>query len=475
MIEVFPFAGLPVAVFGLGKSGIAAARALQAGGAEVWAWDDGEDARNRARAAGVPLVDLYLCNWRELTSLVLSPGVPLHHPRPHRVVELARAAGCEVIGDIELLARTQLDASYVGVTGTNGKSTTTALIGHIFKLAGRSVQVGGNIGRPALDLEPLPADGTYVLEMSSYQLELTVSITFDVAVLLNLTPDHLDRHGDMAGYAAAKRLIFHRQTRPRVAVIGIDDPESEKIRRALQAADEQTVIPISSARRAPGGVYVLDGTLYDDRGGADMAVADMAAMRTLPGTHNAQNAAAAYAACTAVGIDPSVAIACMRSFPGLAHRQESIAIIDGIAYVNDSKATNADAAARALACYPRVYWIAGGRAKDGGLAAAAPVLDRVRRAFLIGEAAPAFETFLKEKKVETVMAGTLAAAVAAAREAALADGAGGVVLLSPACASFDQFANFEARGEAFRALVEALPGTRDEPEEISVSPKGARR
>ena len=477
MIEVFPFAGLPVAVFGLGKSGIAAAKALSLGGAEVWAWDDSEDARARARAEGVSLVDLYLCNWRELTSLVLSPGVALHHPAPHRVVELARAAGCEVIGDIELLARTQRDAAYVGITGTNGKSTTTALIGHIFKTSGREAEVGGNIGRPALELRPLGADGAYILEMSSYQLELTLSITFDIAVLLNITPDHLDRHGDMAGYIAAKRLIFHRQTKPRTAVVGVDDPRCEKIYQELKAADEQVVIPISSSVRVEGGIYARDGTLYDDAfvggaGGRDVAVADLAAFRALPGIHNAQNAAAAYAASLAAGIDPSVAIACLRSFPGLAHRQEAIAIIDGVAYVNDSKATNADAAAKALACYPRIYWIAGGRAKEGGLKAAEPYFGRVRRAFLIGEAAPAFAAILAGS-VATTQSGDLASAVAAAREAARAEGEGGVILLSPACASFDQFANFEARGEAFRQLVQALPGTRSEPEEIPVAPKRA--
>lgn len=473
MIEVFPFAGLPVAVFGLGKSGIAAAKALGRGGAEVWAWDDSEDAR--ARAEGVPLVDLYLCNWGELTSLVLSPGVALHHPEPHRVVSLARAAGCEVIGDIELLARTQREAAYVGITGTNGKSTTTALIGHIFRTSGREAEVGGNIGRPALELRPLGVDGTYILEISSYQLELTFSITFDIAVLLNITPDHLDRHGSMEGYVAAKRLIFHRQTKPRTAVVGIDDPHSARIFEQLKAADEQVVIPISSTRRVDGGIYALDGTLYDDAfvgGGAQrhVAVADLAAFRTLPGIHNAQNAAAAYAACVVTGIDPSVAVACLRSFPGLPHRQEIIAVIDGIAYVNDSKATNADAAAKALACYPRVYWIAGGRAKEGGIKAAEPCFGRVRRAFLIGEAAPAFAEAL-EGKVATTRSGDLASALAAAREAALAEGAGGVVLLSPACASFDQFANFEARGDAFRKLVEALPGTRSEPEDVSVAPK----
>jgi UDP-N-acetylmuramoylalanine--D-glutamate ligase len=477
MIEVFPFAGLPVAVFGLGRSGIAAAKALVAGGAEVWAWDDSEDARARARAEGVPLVDLYLCNWRELTTLVLSPGVPLHHPAPHQVVSLARGVGCEVIGDIELLARCMRESAYVGITGTNGKSTTTALIGHIFKTAGRLAEVGGNIGRPALELRPLGADGAYILEMSSYQLELTSSITFDVAVLLNITPDHLDRHGDMAGYVAAKRLIFHRQTKPRTAVIGIDDPACEKIFRELKAADEQVVIPISSRRRAEGGIYALDGTLYDGAfvgaGGAPVAIADLAALRALPGTHNAQNAAAAYAACVAAGIEPAVVVACLRSFPGLAHRQEAIAVIDGIAYVNDSKATNADAAAKALGCYPRIYWIAGGRAKEGGLAAAEPYFGRVRRAFLIGEAADAFALAL-EGKVATTRSGDLASALAAAREAALADGGGGTVLLSPACASFDQFANFEARGLAFRQLVERLPGTRSEPEDISVAPKKKR-
>jgi UDP-N-acetylmuramoylalanine--D-glutamate ligase len=477
MIEVYPFAGLPVAVFGLGRSGIAAAKALARGGAEVWAWDDSEDARARARAEGVPLVDLYICNWRELTSLVLSPGVPLHHPAPHRVVGLARAAGCEIIGDVELLARCMRESAYVGVTGTNGKSTTTALIGHIFKTSGRIAEVGGNIGTPALELRPLGPDGAYILEMSSYQLELTFSITFDVAVLLNITPDHLDRHGDMAGYIAAKRLIFHRQTKPRVAVIGVDGPECEKIHRDLKIADEQEVIPISSGRRMDGGVFALDGTLYDGafvgRGREPVAVANLAACRALPGAHNAQNAAAAYAACVAAGIDPSVTVACLRSFPGLAHRQETVAVVDGVAYVNDSKATNADAAAKALACYPRVYWIAGGRAKEGGLAACAPYLDRVRRAFLIGEAADGFAKIL-DGKVPTTRSGDLPSALAQAREAALADGEGGVVLLSPACASFDQFANFEARGLAFRKLVEALPGRRTEPEEISVAPQPKR-
>ncbi len=484
MIEVFPFAGLPVAVFGLGRSGIAAAKALAQGGAEVWAWDDNEDARARARAQGVPLVDLYLCNWRELTSLVLSPGVPLHHPAPHRVVALARAAGCEVIGDIELLARCQREAAYVGITGTNGKSTTTALIGHVFKTSGRIAEVGGNIGRPALELNPLGEGGTYVLEMSSYQLELTVSLTFDIAVLLNITPDHLDRHGDMAGYVAAKRLIFHRQTDPRAAIVGVDDPHSAEIFRELKAADEQVVIPISSGQRVEGGVFAEGGTLYDGAfvgaRGKPVAVADLAALGALPGAHNAQNAAAAYAACVVGGIDPTVVVACLRSFPGLAHRQERIAIIDGITYVNDSKATNADAAAKALACYPRIYWIAGGRAKEGGIEAARPRFGHVRRAFLIGEAAGDFVRALEGSAPATV-AGDLASAVAAAREAALADakneGPGGVVLLSPACASFDQFANFEARGEAFRALVRALPGARSEPDEISVAPKreGGRR
>ncbi len=464
MIDLGFFGGLPVAVLGLGKSGLSAARTLRDGGAEVWAWDDNEDRRAVAREQDIPLVDLYTCNWGELTSLIISPGIPHSHPEPHPVARLAKEHGCEIIGDIELLARAQRNASYLGVTGTNGKSTTTALIGHILELSGRQVAAGGNLGIPALELEPLDMGGIYVLEMSSYQLEITVSITFDVGVLLNVSADHIERHGGLDGYVAAKRTIFHRQTKPRTAVIGIDDDISRKIFEELKAAGEQTVFPISGETPTPGGVYVRNGTLHDDIAGQAVPAIDLREVSTLPGVHNWQNAAAAYAACRAIGVDAPVIAACLRSFPGLPHRQELIEIIDGTAWINDSKATNADAAAKALACYDNIYWIAGGQAKEGGLGALETSFGRIGHAYLIGEAAESFAELLGGKLPAT-HSDDLATAVKQAQELARKEGReGAVVLLSPACASFDQFANFEARGDAFRDLVEALPGERSEPD-----------
>ena len=460
MIEVYPFAGYPVALMGLGKSGMATAKALIKSGAEVWAWDDSAERRAEAERAGVPLVDLSEKEFAGVTTLVLSPGIPHTYPRPHPVAARARAAGLEIICDVELLGRSQRAAAFVGITGTNGKSTTTALIGHILGLAGRAVQVGGNLGTPALALEPLDEGGIYVLEMSSYQLELTLSVTFDVGVLTNISPDHLDRHGGMAGYVAAKRRIFHRQTAPRAAVVGVDDAAARGICDELLAAREQIVVPISAERRIERGVYVLEGRLIDDTEGKASEVADLADIPTLPGRHNWQNAAAAYAAAKPMGVHPVAIAACLRSFPGLAHRQELVAVIDGVRYVNDSKATNADAAEQALVCYERIYWIAGGRPKEGGIEPLKPHFHRIVHAYLIGEAAAAFAKTLG-RAVPHTLAGTLDQAVAAASKAArLEPGRGAVVLLSPACASWDQFANFEARGEAFRALVDALPGRR---------------
>jgi UDP-N-acetylmuramoylalanine--D-glutamate ligase len=462
MIEVHAMAGQPVAVMGLGKSGLAAARALVAGEAQVWAWDDSAGRREAAAAAGIPLVDLYRQDLRGASALVLSPGIPHEFPAPHPVARRAREAGLEIIGEIELLARSQPAAVYIGVTGTNGKSTTTALIGHILGLSHQMVQVGGNLGTPALALDPLGEDGIYVLEMSSYQLELTYSLIFDVAVLTNITPDHLDRHDGMAGYVAAKRRIFEGQTESCTAVTGVDDQPSRSIFEALAAEGEQIILPVSAGHRADGGVYVLDGLLYDDTEGDEALVADLTAIPTLPGRHNWQNAAAAYAAARAMGAAPQLIAGCLRSFPGLPHRQELVAAIDGVRYVNDSKATNADAAEKALICYDRIYWIAGGRSKAGGIAPLAPHFHRIRHAYLIGEAADEFARTL-EGQVPFTKSGTLERAVAAASEAARGDGAGGaVVLLSPASASFDQFRDFEARGDAFRALVEALPGERAE-------------
>ncbi len=455
MIEVSTFRGESVAVLGLARSGLVAAQALRRGGARVMAWDDAAPKREAAAAAGVPLVDLATADLSAVRALVLSPGIPHTHPAPHPVAARARAAGAEIIGDIELLARSRREARYVGITGTNGKSTTTSLIGHILKEAGKRAEVGGNLGIPALSLAPLGSDGIYVLEMSSYQLELTPSLTFDVAVLLNITPDHLDRHGGMAGYIAAKRRIFDRQRPPQLAVVGMDDAYCREIAHGIPATRRL----ISAAAPVPAGVYVVDGRLIDE-GEANDPLIDLRQVPRLPGRHNWQNAAAAFAASRHLGVDKATALAALKSFPGLAHRQELIATIEGVRYVNDSKATNADAAATALACYDGVYWIAGGLPKEGGIGSLTSYFPRIRHAFLIGEAANAFAATL-DRAVPFTQCGDLARAVAAAREAALADkGKAPVVLLSPACASFDQFANFEERGDTFRRLVAALPGVR---------------
>ena len=388
---------------------------------------------------------------------MLSPGIPHSFPAPHPAVVTARAAGAEIIGDIELLGRVQPQATVVGITGTNGKSTTTALLGHILAVAGRRAEVGGNLGTPALALAPLGAAGTYVLEMSSFQLELVATVAFDVAVLLNITPDHLDRHGGMDGYIAAKRRIFAHQDRAATAVIGIDDPICRDIAANLQRNGLPQVVPISASETAPRGVYAdRDGRLIDAIGEQAVPVLALAEAERLPGRHNWQNAAAAYAAARALGVPIEAAARAIRSFPGLAHRQELVTTIDGVRFINDSKATNADAAATALACYQAIYWIAGGLPKAGGITSLTPYFGRLRHAFLIGAATEEFAATL-DHQVAFTRCGNLATALAAAAEAARRDRApGAVVLLSPACASYDQFADFAARGDTFRGLVAEL-------------------
>ncbi len=458
MITVATRSGQNLAVFGLGASGIATATALAQSGARVTAWDDNAPARKAAEAAGLDLADPRAADWSALDALVLSPGVPLTHPRPHPVVGLAGNAGRPVLGDIELLAEACPDATFIAITGTNGKSTTTALVGHVLEGAdrrGRKIQIGGNLGPPALSLAPMGEDGIYVLELSSYQLDLTIEARFDIAVLLNISPDHLDRHGDMAGYVAAKRRIFRdRPSGDQTAVIGVDDDHGRALAAEIARQPSWRVIPISSGTALDDGVYVLEGVLFDAMsGGAATSICDLRGIETLPGAHNWQNAAAAYATARATGLDgPDIATR-LATYPGLPHRQESVATIGGVRYVNDSKATNPDATARALACYDAIYWIAGGRAKDGGLKALAPYLDRIRHAFLIGEAAEPFAAEL-DGRVTLTRSGDLASAVKAAHD--VAGGENAVVLLSPACASFDQWPNFMARGDAFRDMVAAL-------------------
>ncbi len=443
-----------LAVFGLGASGRATAHALAAGGARVTAWDDDADSRAAAGKERIALGDLVAADWSAFSALVLSPGVPLTHPAPHPVVLRAREAGRPVIGDIELLAEACPGAILIGITGTNGKSTTSALIHHVLSEAGRRVQIGGNFGPPVLGLDPPQPGEAVVLELSSFQLDLTERAAFEVAVLLNVTPDHLDRHGDMAGYVAAKKRIFRRRAGTgQTAIVGVDDDYGRAIRDELERDGAWKVIPISAASELADGVFVRDGELVDTTDTSDWFIGDI---ETLRGKHNWQNAAAAWAVARTQGIAPSVIAAALATYPGLPHRLEQVAEIDGVRYVNDSKATNGEAAARALSSFSDIYWIAGGLAKDDGLFPCDPYLGHVRRAFLIGAAADAFERHLADR-VPVTRSGDLAAAIADAKKCADAEGAGApVVLLSPACASYDQFRNFAQRGDAFRRIVEAL-------------------
>jgi UDP-N-acetylmuramoylalanine--D-glutamate ligase len=449
MITQLPFHDRPVAVLGLARSGLVAAEALKASGAQVLAWDDGAEARAAASAKGLDIVDLNAADPQDWAALVMSPGIPLTHPAPHPVASRALDAGIKVIGDIELLWWAGTGADFIGITGTNGKSTTTALIGHILTASGRPVAIGGNLGIPVLSLPRLGPGGDYVIEMSSYQLDLVDETRFAVAILLNVTPDHLDRHGDMAGYVAAKRRIFRHQTSLDTAIIGIDDDYC----RALADVMIARTIRISTERMVAGGIYVLDGTLIDDTAGRAEKVMALGPVATLPGRHNWQNAAAAYAAARAVGLAPAEIVAAIASFPGLPHRQELVGRLGKIRFINDSKATNADAAAKALGCYEPIHWIAGGVPKAGGIAGLEAFFPRIRHAYLIGEAAEQFAETLAGA-VPSSRSGDLDKAVRAAADAARIDPADEpVVLLSPACASFDQYRNFEVRGDAFRRLV----------------------
>lgn len=472
MIDLGLYAGRRIAVMGLARSGLATAHALIAGGAEVLAWDDGQAGRDAAAKAGVPLTDLRTADLAGVVALVLSPGIPHTFPAPNPVAARAKAAGIPIVGDVELLKRARPDARYLGITGTNGKSTTTSLTGHILRTAGRRIQVGGNLGTPVLTFEPLDADGIYVLEMSSYQLELAPSLGFDAAALLNITPDHLDRHGGMEGYIAAKRLAFRAgATGPvamsgPVAIVGIDDEPCRRIADGLEAEGGRKVVRIGAERFVPGGVSAPDGVLVDDMSGDRRDVLDLRECPALPGRHNWQNACAAYALARAAGVEAAAIAAAMRSFPGLAHRQQAVGTVAGVRFVNDSKATNADAAAKALGCYGAIHWILGGRPKEGGLNGLEPFMPRIREAFLIGEATEEFAAWLAERGVKHRRCGTIDVATQSAFVAARADrGPERVVLLSPACASFDQFPNFEVRGDAFMAAVRALaamvPGEED--------------
>ncbi|HEY2032906.1 MAG TPA: UDP-N-acetylmuramoyl-L-alanine--D-glutamate ligase [Rhizomicrobium sp.] len=462
MIVSTTFAKTDVAVFGLARSGIASVKSLVEGGARVFAWDDKEENRAAAKSEGAIVQPFTEWQWQKLKALVLSPGVPLTHPVPHAVVTAAKEAGVEIIGDMELFAREIRPdrskpgrAPVIAVTGTNGKSTTTALIGHILAQCGFVVEVGGNIGKSALDLAPPSAKTIYVLEVSSYQIDLVPGLTPDIGVLTNITPDHIDRHGSLENYAAVKARLLAQTARTGQICIGVDDPQTAAIYTRCASSGSAEAIPVSVGKVLGRGVFVLDGALYDAQGQRAAQVMNMSSAPHLPGAHNWQNAALAYAAVKPFVKDPRAIVNAIASFPGLAYRIEDVGRIGKVRFINDSKATNAEAAERALVCFPDIFWIAGGRAKEGGIESLKPYFDRVRKAYLIGEAAEEFAKTLESTPHE--ISGTLGKAVASAFvDARAANVADAVVLLSPACASFDQFRDFEARGDAFRDLVKQL-------------------
>ncbi|KAF0116173.1 MAG: UDP-N-acetylmuramoylalanine--D-glutamate ligase [Rhodobacteraceae bacterium] len=466
MIPVKGYKGQRVAVLGLGRSGLATADALRAGGAEPVLWDDSPEARAKAEAAGHALTDLTRHSGLEgVACLVTSPGIPHLYPAPHPVIARALEAGIPVDNDIGLFfqsaasdewAEMETPPKVVAVTGSNGKSTTTALIHHILIEAGRPSQMAGNIGTGVLSIEP-PQDGeVVVLELSSYQTELARALTPDVAVFTNLSPDHLDRHGGMGGYFAAKARLFTLGG-PDRAVVGVDEVEGRFLAGALaQGAQDDRVIRVSSGQKLEGfgwSVFARKGFLAEWRKGRQVASIDLRDIKGLPGAHNHQNACAAYAACRSLGLAPKLIEGALHSFAGLPHRSQLVGERAGVRFVNDSKATNVDSAAKALQAFPKIRWIAGGMGKDGGIAALKPMLGSVVKAYLIGHSARDFALQIGETPHE--ICETMARAVARAAEEALA---GEVVLLAPAAASFDQYPNFEKRGEDFTAQVKALIG-----------------
>ncbi len=463
MIAARSFAGKTVAIFGLARTGLASARALKAGGSDVIAWDDNSAARDAGAETGAKVTPWREWDWQKIAALVLSPGVPLTHPHPHEVVIHAKAAGVPVIGDVELFAREIRPRAdqpgktpVIAITGTNGKSTTTALLGHILASTGFDAQVGGNIGKSVLELAPPGLKTIYVLEMSSFQIDLTPGLYPNVALLSNLTPDHIDRHGSMENYAAIKERLLRQVPKDGQVIVGVDDMYGAAIFTALSANGGATAMPVSVGKILGRGIFAVDGALYDAQGQRASEVMALEDAPRLPGAHNWQNIALAYAAAKIFVKDTRAIVSAIASFPGLAHRMEDVGHIGRTVFINDSKATNADATARALACYPDIFWIAGGKQKEGGIAALTEYFPRIRKAYLIGEAAEAFARTLAGK-VPYALSGTLDKAVeAAAADAAASSASNPVVLLSPASASYDQFKDFEQRGDAFRSLVAKL-------------------
>jgi UDP-N-acetylmuramoylalanine--D-glutamate ligase len=468
MIVASSFKGQKVAVFGLGGSGLATAQSLVEGGADVIAWDDNPKSVENAEAQSIPTQDFHDVDFTKLQALVLAPGVPLTHPQPHWSVELAHKAGIEIIGDLEIFIRERnylrkhlpvLDEEFapiVAITGTNGKSTTTALISHIIAHSHRKIEMGGNIGTAALSLNPFEQDTVYVIECSSYQIDLAPSFAPEIGILLNLAPDHLDRHGEMANYAEIKSRLVAQSN---LGIIGVDDEYCLAIAEKLMGG-ENKIVKISNNTSSISDVHYNSAEEIIAGGKKAASIKGIGALR---GRHNGQNASAAYAACRGIGLDESEIQAGFSSFGGLVHRMEQVAALGELLFVNDSKATNADAAAQALSSYDNIYWIAGGLPKSDGIEKLCQYFHKINKAYLIGEAAPQFSVTLSsgDEAIDYEISATLDQAVKNATRDALDGLVNGlenaVILFSPACASFDQFPNFEVRGDAFKTEVMKLP------------------
>lgn len=434
MIDLKPLkdqlGGKPIAIFGLAKSGIATFHACKKAGIETVLWDDNGVNIDKMKAEGAAIEDLTQADFSRFSLLCMAPGVPLTHPAPHPVVVQAQKAGCEIVSDIELFYRSHKNTRTIAITGSNGKSTTTALIGHVLKEAGFESAVGGNIGEAMLSVEQLSDNGIYVLELSSFQLDLCIQYAPTVAAFINISPDHLDRHGSLEGYIKAKERIFNGKG---ITVIGVDDEHSLKVAEKVQTKGDRKVIRVSFRDQLP---------------------VDMKECKALQGDHNKQNAVIAFAACKAIGVKEEDIIKAFKTFPGLAHRQKFVANINGVDYINDSKATNDDAAAVALKTFKNIYWIVGGKSKSAGYAECEKYYGNVRKGFLIGKAAEEIAESLKHHNIAYSMSETIDRAIEEAKKQAEADGVqGAVVLLSPACASFDQFNSFEHRGDVFSEMV----------------------
>ena len=465
MIPVRGYTDKKVAVLGLGRSGLSAALALQEGGAIPIVWDDNADAQDKAHDLGLTVLDLNKDkNWEDVVSLILSPGIPHLYPEPHPIVLRAWAHDVVVDNDIGLFFKSYSTRDWdmfdimprvVCITGSNGKSTTTTLVVHILTEAGKSVQMGGNIGRGVLDLDPAKDAEIVVLELSSYQTDLARSLTPDIGVFMNLSADHLDRHNGMGGYFAAKRRLFI-EGGPDRAVIGVDELEGKYLANEMrqEVVSGDPVITISSGQKLQGqgwSVFARKGFLAEWRKGRQVGSVDLRNVGGLPGAHNHQNACAAYAVCRSLGLSPKVIESALKTYPGLPHRCQVLGISNGITFVNDSKATNADAAEKSLLAFKNIHWIAGGQAKEGGIAKVVPLMDRVKQAYFIGEAAEQFSDQIGD--APHVISKTIEQAVI---DAVANASTGDVILLAPACASFDQYRNFELRGDAFIAAAQSF-------------------